>query len=109
LRDERRQLSWNSSRFVYTVAGHAAVITINRPDKLNAIDENVLTELSSALDAAETDPAIAGVVITGAGDKAFVAGADIARLRGLTVVTAKIFQSAVRIYSTASRNSGNPS
>ncbi len=53
-------------------------ITINRPDKLNALNQTVLNELSSAMERAYNDAEIKAVIITGAGEKAFVAGADIA-------------------------------
>jgi enoyl-CoA hydratase len=53
------------------------VITINRPDKLNALNATVINELSDALDEVYTNAAIRSVLITGAGQKAFVAGADI--------------------------------
>lgn len=76
---------------LFEKVNHAAVITINRPDKLNALDENVLYELGSALDAVESDKSVAAVVITGSGEKAFVAGADIVRLSQLDVVGAKEF------------------
>jgi enoyl-CoA hydratase len=76
---------------IYEKAEHAAVITINRPNKLNAIDADVLKELEEALNIAEADKNIAAVVITGAGENAFVAGADIAKFKDLTVITAKDF------------------
>lgn len=76
---------------VYQKTGHAAVITVNRPDKLNALNESVLQELNEALAAAETDREVSAVIITGAGEKAFVAGADINRLGELTVISAKEF------------------
>ncbi|MEO6837555.1 MAG: enoyl-CoA hydratase-related protein [Ginsengibacter sp.] len=53
-------------------------ITINRPDKLNALNKTVLDELDRAMDYVYEDDAIRAVIITGAGEKAFVAGADIA-------------------------------
>lgn len=53
-------------------------ITINRPDKLNALNKTVLEELSTAMDSVYNDEKIKAVIITGAGEKAFVAGADIA-------------------------------
>ena len=53
-------------------------ITINRPEKLNALNKTVLQELDSAIDQVYKDENIRAVIITGAGDKAFVAGADIA-------------------------------
>jgi len=55
-------------------------ITVNRPEKLNALNGTVITELGQAIDAAAADPSTRGVILTGAGPKAFVAGADIAEL-----------------------------
>ncbi len=52
-------------------------ITINRPDKLNALNQLVLEELNLVLDEIYQDPAIKGIILTGSGPKAFVAGADI--------------------------------
>lgn len=52
-------------------------ITINRPDKLNALNQQVLEELNLVLDEIYNDPSIKGVILTGSGPKAFVAGADI--------------------------------
>ncbi|HVH08376.1 MAG TPA: enoyl-CoA hydratase-related protein [Gemmatimonadales bacterium] len=58
----------------------AAFITINRPDKLNSLNDEVVAELADAADRVATEAAIRGAVMTGAGPKAFVAGADIADL-----------------------------
>ena len=60
-------------------------ITINRPDKLNAINNTVMSELSSAVDEVYNNPDIKSAIITGAGNKAFVAGADISEFFGLTI------------------------
>jgi enoyl-CoA hydratase len=57
-----------------------AVVTINRPDKLNALNDQVVAELHAAMVALKADPAVRGVILTGAGPKAFVAGADIGDL-----------------------------
>ena len=54
-----------------------ARITINRPDKRNALNATVIAELVAALRAADADPAAGAIVLTGAGDKAFCAGADL--------------------------------
>ena len=54
-----------------------AIITVNRPDKLNALDTEGLRDLRARVDEAASDPAIRVIVLTGAGDRAFVAGADI--------------------------------
>lgn len=62
-------------------------LTINRPDKLNALNNQVLEELDAAVDAINENYKIRAVVITGAGEKAFVAGADIKELSSLDPVS----------------------
>jgi enoyl-CoA hydratase len=62
------------------------VLTVNRPDKLNALNADVLQELTAAVEAAGSDPALRCLVITGAGSKAFIAGADIGELARLSPV-----------------------
>jgi len=59
-------------------------ITINRPDKLNALNKDVFNDLDAAIDEVNTDNNIRSVIITGAGTKAFVAGADITEFANLT-------------------------
>jgi enoyl-CoA hydratase len=61
-------------------AASTAVITIDRPDKLNALDYTTIDELSAWLDNASTEDSIRSVVLTGSGDRAFSAGADISCL-----------------------------
>lgn len=60
-----------------------AVITINRPDKLNALNAQVMTEIDHAVEDLIVDRTVRAVIVAGAGDKAFVAGADIAELATL--------------------------
>src|SRR5689334_14919912 len=57
-----------------------AFVTVNRPDKLNALNDQVMAELSDAVERITTAPEVRGAIITGAGPKAFIAGADIADL-----------------------------
>ena len=64
--------------------GEVAVITLNRPDKLNALRFALVRELDEALSACEADDGVKAVVLTGAGERAFSAGADIHELAGLT-------------------------
>ncbi|MGI8638326.1 MAG: enoyl-CoA hydratase/isomerase family protein, partial [Segetibacter sp.] len=64
-------------------------ITINRPDKLNAINDTVMTELAMAIDEVYTNDEIKSAIITGAGTKAFVAGADISEFLGLSIEEGK--------------------
>jgi enoyl-CoA hydratase len=53
-------------------------VTVNRPDKLNALNHLTIQEIGMAVDRGANDSSVSGIIITGAGDKAFVAGADIA-------------------------------
>ncbi|HEY6223068.1 MAG TPA: enoyl-CoA hydratase-related protein [Gemmatimonadales bacterium] len=57
-----------------------AFVTVNRPDKLNALNDQVMAELGDAVERITTAPEIRGAIITGAGPKAFIAGADIGDL-----------------------------
>jgi len=66
------------------VEQHICIITINRPDKLNAINKTVMEELGKAIDEVYNNAAIKSAIITGSGSKAFVAGADITEFQGLT-------------------------
>jgi len=59
-------------------------ITLNRPTKLNALNAATITELGQAIDQARADASVRGVLLTGSGEKAFVAGADIAELAQLS-------------------------
>jgi len=65
---------------LYDIQDRIATLTIDRPDKLNALNDAVIAELGAAVSRAEADPDVGGVIITGRGPKAFVAGADIAEL-----------------------------
>lgn len=67
-----------------TIEDHTALITISRPSALNALNSAVLAELHSALDEVRTNADCRAVIITGDGEKAFVAGADIAEMRDLS-------------------------
>lgn len=59
-------------------------VTINRPDKLNAINKDVMSDLNAVADEIEKNPEIKAVIITGSGSKSFVAGADISEFQGLS-------------------------
>ena len=70
------------------VAERVATLTINRPDKLNALNDLVIAELGAAIDVLRADPAVGGIIVTGAG-RAFVAGADISELEKHGAVSAR--------------------
>ena len=72
-----------------TVADRVATLTINRPDKLNALNDRVIAELGEAIDAARENTDVGGVILTGAG-RAFVAGADISELEKHGAISAKL-------------------
>ena len=61
-----------------------ALVTVNRPKALNALNRELVDALAGTFMELDADPAVAGIVLTGAGDRAFVAGADIAELAELT-------------------------
>src|SRR5437879_9285812 len=65
---------------LFEIRDAIALITINRPDKLNALNDQVVDELADAAGRVATEQAIGGAILTGSGTKAFVAGADIADL-----------------------------
>ncbi len=69
----------------YEVADRIATITVNRPDKLNALNDEVMAEIDAAFIRAGDDESCGVVILTGAGEKAFVAGADIGELATQTV------------------------
>jgi enoyl-CoA hydratase len=71
----------NSTKMYHTILTELEkgtfIITVNRPDKMNALNKDVIEELGKALDEVYSNPDIKSAIITGAGEKAFVAGADI--------------------------------
>jgi enoyl-CoA hydratase len=71
--------------------GPIGLITLNRPETLNALSLEMLEGIDAALDAAEHDEEIRAVIITGAGDKAFCAGADIGTMENASPLEARAF------------------
>ena len=76
---------------LYEVEDGLAVVTFNRPKALNALNDALLTEFDQALDAAMADEEVRVLILTGAGEKAFVAGADITELATFGPLQAKVF------------------
>jgi enoyl-CoA hydratase len=70
------------------VADRIATLAVNRPDKLNALNDVVIGELGTAIEELRAEPAVGGIIVTGAG-RAFVAGADISQLAKLGAVSAR--------------------
>jgi len=88
--------------------GAVATVFIAREKALNALNLQTVTELGAALAALEADPAVRAVVLTGAGDKAFVAGADIAEMRDLHPAGARAFAEAGHGLGDAIGRMGTP-
>src|SRR6202051_5382501 len=65
---------------LYEKKGSIAYVTVNRPKVLNALNTSTWTDLQAAFEDAKDDASVRGVILTGAGDKAFIAGADISEL-----------------------------
>lgn len=69
---------------LFDIENETAIITINRPDKMNALNKSVFNDLEKAVDEVQLNPGIKSAIITGAGPKAFVAGADISEFGSLS-------------------------
>lgn len=82
-------MTWNN--ILVTKEENIAILTINRPKVLNALNYDTLMEIGQAMEQLEADPEVRVIIITGAGDRAFVAGADIAYMSGLTPLQARDF------------------
>src|SRR5207245_6378437 len=79
----------NLETILYAKKGAIAYVTLNRPKVLNALNKRTWEDLRAAFENARDDAAVRGVILTGAGDKAFIAGADISELTHLTAVEAE--------------------
>ena len=76
----------NYNNIIVETEENIAVLTINRPDQLNALNSETISELSTAFKSLEADHNIKAIIITGSGTKAFVAGADIKEFYQFNIV-----------------------
>lgn len=83
-------MSYSNIRFEVGDFG-LALLTVNRPEKLNALNAETVLELRDAVARAATDAEVRALIVTGAGEKAFVAGADINQLAALTPIEAQAY------------------
>ena len=81
----------NYKNLLLEIKENTAIVTVNRPDKLNALNAETITDLETAFMEISANDKIFVVVLTGSGEKAFVAGADISELNKLDVLSAKQF------------------
>ena len=90
--DEEIDKKWKSMEFKYVIyekSNGVATITLNRPEALNAFSKEVVEEILQAIEDVKVDETIRVVVLTGAGEKAFSAGADIKAMSGMTALKAR--------------------
>ncbi len=93
---------------LYDKKGAIAYVTLNRPRVLNALNRQTWQELRTAFEDARDDPEIRGAILTGAGDKAFIAGADIGELAHVTAVEAEQSSSYGQAVLDLIENLGKP-
>jgi enoyl-CoA hydratase len=93
---------------LFETRGAAAWITLNRPDKLNALNRRTVEEITSAVDRAVADSAVCAIVITGSGEKAFAAGADIGEMAELDPAAAQEYSRFLQTSLDAIERSRKP-
>lgn len=79
----------NNKNIVISIAQHVALITINRPQAMNALNPETIAELTAAIDNLEQQADVKTIILTGAGEKAFVAGGDVALMETLSPLQAR--------------------
>ena len=93
---------------LYDKKGPIAYVTLNRPKVLNALNRATINELRSAFEDARDDSTVRGVILTGAGEKAFAAGADIAEIANNTAVEAEAATRQGQALTDLIENLGKP-
>jgi len=81
----------NYKTLLLDIKENVALITLNRPDKLNALNAQTVNDLDTVFDELKDNDEVYVIILTGSGEKAFVAGADISELNKLDMITAKEF------------------
>lgn len=98
----------NYENLLLDITEPVATVTINRPDKLNALNDQTIKELGKAIDELNSNDSVSVVILTGSGEKAFVAGADIKELNSLDMITAKEFSEFGQSVFSKIENSEKP-
>src|SRR5882757_1860600 len=98
----------NLETISYAKKGAIAYVTLNRPKVLNALNKRTWEDLKAAFEDAQDDAAVRGVILTGAGDKAFIAGADISELAQVSAVEAEKSSAFGQDVLNAIENLGKP-
>jgi enoyl-CoA hydratase len=97
-----------AENILYSKKGAVAYVTLNRPQVLNALNRRTLEELTAVFEDARDDAVVRGVILTGAGEKAFIAGADINELARIDAVEAAEFTRAGQAVLNVIENMGKP-
>jgi len=98
----------NFENLLYEKKDSTAYVTLNRPKVLNALNKTVFSELKGAFEDARDDASVRGVIVTGSGDKAFAAGADISEMSGYTGVEAEAATRRAQEVTELIENLGKP-
>jgi enoyl-CoA hydratase len=106
--DDEQEVTMEYQTLLYAVKNRVATVTINRPDKLNALNALAKSELRSVFEALRDDDAVDVVIVTGAGEKAFVAGTDIAELTVLNRQSGTAFAAGGQEVFDQIENLGKP-
>jgi len=93
---------------LYEKRAGIAYVTINRPQAMNALSHTALDELRSVMQDARRDPAVHGVIVTGAGDKAFVTGTDMTKSAPISAIDAQAFRRSGRFVFDLIEHLGKP-
>ncbi len=96
------------SLIIKEINNHIAWLTINRPEAMNAMNEEVIKELDSALHSCISDDSVGVINISGSGKKAFIAGADIKKMQKMSSKEALVFAKAGQQLTLAIENSPKP-
>jgi enoyl-CoA hydratase len=93
---------------LYEKKASIAYVTINRPQAMNALSHTALEDLRSVMKDAQADPVIQGVIVTGAGDKAFATGADLTENASISAVDTQAFTRSARLAFNLIEQLGKP-
>ena len=96
------------SLIIKEIDSHIAWLTVNRPDALNAMNEDVINELESAVKSSINDDSVGVIIITGSGEKAFIAGADIKKMQKMSSEEALVFGKSGQQLTLTIENSTKP-
>lgn len=98
----------NYKNLIAEIKGSIALVTINRPDKMNSLSLETLNEMQALFNRLKDDKEVNVVILTGAGEKAFVAGADISELNKLNGITGEEFAKTGQQVFNLIENLGKP-